>query len=108
MRPHRSRFQLGTTVCVQIGEAIVYPIRRHQSGSRRLIRYAASSARETVKRTEQLRTGEREVPPELSALKDEIAAMVGGLTGAAEDLQETPRSQRHVTARRQSRSPAVG
>jgi len=31
-------------------------------------------------RTEQLRTGEREVPPELSALKDRIAAMVRGLT----------------------------
>lgn len=42
-------------------------------------------------RTEQLHTGEREVPPELSALKDQIAAMVGGLTGAAEDLQETSR-----------------
>ena len=42
-------------------------------------------------RIEQQRTGEREVPPELSALKDRIAAMVGGLTGAAADLQETSR-----------------
>jgi hypothetical protein len=48
MRPHRSRFQLGTTVCVQIGEAIDYQIRRHQAGSRRLIRSAASAAREAV------------------------------------------------------------
>jgi hypothetical protein len=30
MRPHRSRFQLGATVCVQIGEAIDHQIRRHQ------------------------------------------------------------------------------
>jgi hypothetical protein len=28
MRPHRSGFQLDTTVCVQVGEAIVYQIRR--------------------------------------------------------------------------------
>ena len=48
MRPHRSRFQLDTTVCVQVGEAIVYQIRRHQAGSRRLIRSAASAARETA------------------------------------------------------------
>jgi hypothetical protein len=49
MRPHRSRFQLGTTVCVRIGEAIVYQIMRHQpAGSRRLIRSAASAARETA------------------------------------------------------------
>jgi hypothetical protein len=40
-------------------------------------------------RTGQLRTGEREVSPELSTLKDQIAAIVGGLTGAAEDLQGT-------------------
>jgi hypothetical protein len=48
MLRHRSRFQLGMTVCVQIGEAIVYQIRRHQAGRRRLIRCAASAARETV------------------------------------------------------------
>jgi hypothetical protein len=69
MRPHRCRFRLGTTVCVQIGEAFDHQIRRHQAGSRRLIRGAASAAREALKRTGQLRTGEREVPPELSALK---------------------------------------
>ena len=34
MRPHRSGFQLDTTVCVQIGEAIVYQIGRPQAGSR--------------------------------------------------------------------------
>src|SRR5258707_7950002 len=34
--------------CVQIGEAIVYQIRRPQAGSRRLIRSAASAARETA------------------------------------------------------------
>jgi hypothetical protein len=28
MRPHRSGFQLYTSVCVQVGEAMVYQIRR--------------------------------------------------------------------------------
>ena len=28
MRPHRSRFQLDTTVCVHVGEAIVYQMKR--------------------------------------------------------------------------------
>ena len=48
MRPHRSGFQLDATVCVQVGEAIVYQIGRPQAGSRRLIRSAASAARETA------------------------------------------------------------
>ena len=41
-------------------------------------------------RTEQLRIGEREVPPELSALKDQIAAMVGGLTGSGRLARDPP------------------
>ena len=28
MRPHRSGFQLDATVCVQVGEAIVYQMKR--------------------------------------------------------------------------------
>jgi hypothetical protein len=48
MRPHRSGFQLETIVCVQIGEAIVDQLRRPHAGSRRLIRSAASAARETA------------------------------------------------------------
>jgi hypothetical protein len=48
MRTHRSRFRLGTTVCVHIREAIDDQIRRHQAGSRRVIRSAASAAREAV------------------------------------------------------------
>ena len=48
MRPHRCGFQRDTTVCGQIGEAIVYQIGRPQAGSRRLIRSAASAARETA------------------------------------------------------------
>ena len=32
MRPHRSGFQLDTTVCVQVGEAIVYQIRATSGG----------------------------------------------------------------------------
>jgi hypothetical protein len=90
MRPHRSRVQLGTMVCMQVGEAVVYQIRRHQAGSRRLIRSAASAARETVNAPSSYAPAKGK-SPELSALKDQIAAVVGGLTGAAEDLQEISR-----------------
>jgi hypothetical protein len=59
------------------------------------------------RRSEQLRTGEREVPPELSALKDRIAAMVGGLTGAAADLQETSRGIHPAILSRGGLGPAL-
>jgi signal transduction histidine kinase len=55
----------------------------------------------------KLRTAEASVPPELRALRDQIADIVTGLTGVSNDLQETSRGLHPAILSRGGLGPAL-